>query len=78
MFVNLSIVISLQYAAVISPQSVRQVHHILVYLCEGMNLTGHPDVGVKRQCDGISEEIEPCRLSSTIAGWAVGGNVSDH
>ena len=68
----------MQYAAVISPQSVRQVHHILVYLCEGMNLTGHPDVGVNHECDGISEEIEPCRLSITIAAWAVGGNVSNH
>ena len=69
---------SLQYAAVISPQSVRHVHHILVYLCEGMNLTGHPDAGVNHECDGISEEIEPCRLSTTIAAWAVGGNVSNH
>ena len=43
-----------------------------------MNLTGHPDVGVNHECDGISEEIEPCRLSTTIAAWAVGGNVSNH
>jgi len=40
-----------------------------------MNLTGHPDVGVSQECDGISEEIQPCRRSTLIAAWAVGGNV---
>ena len=43
-----------------------------------MNLTGHPDVGVNHECDGISKEIQPCRLSTTIATWAVGGSVSNH
>ena len=67
--------LSLQYSAEISPESIRQVHHIIVYLCDGMNLTGHPDVGVGHTCDSIAEEIQPCRLSTFLAAWAVGGNV---
>ena len=74
----MNIVISLQNAAVISPQSFHHVHHILVYLCAGVNLTGHPDVGVNHECDGISEEIRPCKFSTVIAVWAIGGNVSNH
>ena len=68
----------LQYSAEISPESIRHVHHILIYLCDGMNLTGHPDVGVKHECDGIAEEVRACRLSTILAAWAVGGNVSNH
>ena len=67
--------ISLQFNQELSPDSVRQVHHITVYLCEGMNLTGHPDVGVSYECDGITQELVPCRFSTVIGGWAVGGNV---
>jgi len=51
---------------------------MLLYLCDGMNLTGHPAVGVSQDCDGISEEIEPCIGSTLIAAWAVGGNVSSY
>ena len=72
---DLYIAMPLQYAIVLSPESIRQVHHILVYLCEGMNLTGHPDVGVRQECDNIAEEVQPCRFSTLIAGWAIGGNV---
>ena len=65
----------LQYSAEISPESIPHVHHILVFLCDGKNLTGHPDVGVNHDCDGISEELQACRLSTILAAWAVGGNV---
>ena len=67
----------LQFAPVLSPESIRHVHHILIYLCDGMNLTGHPEVGIKRECDGISEEVRPCRFATIIGGWAVGGSVSN-
>ena len=43
-----------------------------------MNLTGHPEVGVKQECDRISEEILPCRFATILAAWAIGGNVSSH
>ena len=49
---------------------------MLVYLCEGMNLTGHPDVGVEKHCDHIAEEVQPCKGAKLLAGWAVGGSVS--
>ena len=67
----------LQYSAEISPESIRHVHHLVVYLCDGMNLTGHPDVGVNHDCNGISEAVVACRSSAIIAAWAVGGNVSN-
>ena len=62
----------------LSHESIRHVHHMVVYLCEGLNLTGHPEVGAKRECVGISQEFRPCLLAITIAAWAVGGNVSNH
>ena len=74
---NILWIMYIQYAAKISPQSARHVHHIILYLCEGMNFTGHPAVGVSEECDGIAEELEPCKSSTIIAGWAVGGNVRD-
>ena len=67
---------SFQYTAEISPESARHVHHIVVYLCEGMNLTGHPHLGVNHECDGLSKEIKPCRGSTLLVSWAIGGNVS--
>ena len=42
-----------------------------------MNLTGHPDVGVEHNCDGIAEEVQACRFSTFLAAWAIGGNVSN-
>ena len=68
----------LQYAPVLSTESIRHVHHILVFLCEGLNYTGHSEVGARRECDGISHEVEPCRFSTVIAAWAIGGSVSIH
>ena len=66
---------SLQFAAQITPESAQHVHHMLLYLCDGQNLTGDPAVGVSQECDGISERIQPCRYSTIVAGWAIGGNV---
>ena len=79
MLVRMHVVMSipLQYSAVINPESIRHVHHMLLYLCDGMNLTGHPDVSVSQVCDGIAEEIQACQASTVIAAWAVGGNVRD-
>ena len=67
--------VPLQHSAIITPESIHHVHHVLVYLCDGMNLTGHPNVNVSQECDGIAEEIQPCIFSTIIAAWAVGGNV---
>ena len=75
---NIMLLISLQYSAVITPESRRHVHHMVVYLCDGMNLTGSPDLNIKQECDGISEQTQPCRASTVIAAWAVGGNYVRH
>ena len=64
-----------QTAAQITPDSARHVHHMLLYLCDGFNLTGDPAVGVSQECNGISQKILPCRSSIVIASWAVSGNV---
>ncbi|XP_065899415.1 putative DBH-like monooxygenase protein 2 [Dysidea avara] len=61
-------------AAQITPDSARHVHHMLLYLCDGFNLTGDPAVGVSQECNGISQKILPCRSSIVIASWAVSGN----
>lgn len=68
---------ALQFAARITPESAQHVHHMLLYLCDGQNFTGDPAVaiGVSQECNGISERIQPCRYSTIVAGWAIGGNV---
>ena len=48
---------------------------MVVYLCEGMNLTGHSVVNETFECDNITRDIQPCRFATIIAGWAIGGNV---
>ena len=66
----------IQEASVLTPESARHVHHMLLYLCDGIDLTGDPAVGVSQECNGISVKLQACRTSALIAGWAVGGNVS--
>jgi len=72
------IIISSQYEPILSTESICHVHHVLIYLCEGLNYTGHPEVGVNRECDGITREVAPCRFATLIAAWAIGGNVSTY
>ena len=48
---------------------------MLLFLCDGIDLTGDPNIGISHECDNISETLEPCRFSIVIAAWAVGGNV---
>ena len=62
----------------ITPESLRHVHHLIVYLCDGVNLTGNPDINIKQECDNITQQTELCRSSTTIAGWAFGGNYVRH
>ena len=49
------------------------VHHLLVYLCTGINDTHIDSGGV---CDEeVGDEVNDCRGGSVIAAWAVGGEV---
>ena len=50
------------------------VHHLLIYLCDGVNDT---HVGNGGECDeGVPEAVSACRGGTLIAAWAVGGEVS--
>ena len=49
------------------------VHHLLIYLCEGLNDT---HVGNGGDCEGnVANEVAECRGGTIIAAWAVGGEV---
>ena len=61
-----------QYSPVID--SIAHVHHILVYICAGLNAT---EVNNSAPCIGnIGESLDECRGGEIIASWAVGGGVS--
>ena len=52
------------------------VHHLLVYLCSGINDT---HVGNGGDCDGdVGNEIRECSQGTVVAAWAVGGEVSSN
>ena len=59
---------------VISVDSSPHVHHMLVYLCDGLE---HAQVGTGNVCVNAHINIQYCRSGGTlIGGWAVGGTVS--
>ena len=41
---------------------------IVVLLCESMDLTKYDNVDISHECDGITQEILPCRFVTVIAG----------
>ena len=48
---------------------------MLVYICAGLNETQVNDSG---PCNGgVGESVAECRDGDLIAGWAVGGEVSN-
>jgi len=48
---------------------------MLVYLCAGLNET---EVNDSAPCSGgVGESVAECRGGELIAGWAVGGEVSN-
>ena len=47
------------------------VHHLLIYVCEGVNET---HLGNGGDCDGdVAQEVRDCRGGVLFAAWAVGG-----
>ena len=48
------------------------VHHLLIYLCDGLNQT---HVGVGDVCDYVANEVKQCLGGGVITAWAVGGEV---
>ena len=62
-----------QIAPYITEGNTAFVHHVLVYLCLGLN---DAVVGQGTECDSAHIDIHECRADSLIGAWAVGGNVS--
>ena len=63
-----------QYGPSITPNNTAFVHHIIVYLCGALvDITD----GTSSECKGQASlaPISQCRQGTTIAGWAVGGEV---
>ena len=63
-----------QYGPRITPNNTAFVHHIIVYLCGALvDITD----GTSSVCMGQASlaPISQCRQGTTIAGWAVGGEV---
>ena len=64
-----------QYSPLIGNENFAYVHHMLVYLCAGLNDT---EVNDSAPCTGgVGESVAECRGGELIAGWAVGGEVSN-
>ena len=64
----------LQYGPRITPNNTAFVHHIIVYLCDGLvNVTE----GTSSECFGqaTAGPISECRQGAGLGGWAVGGEV---
>ena len=63
-----------QYSPLIDNENFAYVHHMLVYLCGGLNETQVNDSG---PCQGgVGESLNECRRGEIIGAWAVGGEVS--
>ena len=56
-----------QYFPIISPNEFQYVHHLLVYLCDNL------EVSINAPCN--AEVGVQCLSGELIAAWAIGGNV---
>ena len=64
-----------QYSPLIDNENFAYVHHMLVYICAGLNET---QVNDSAPCEGgVGESLSECRFGEVIAAWAVGGEVSN-
>lgn len=60
-----------KFSPLITKGNEAQVHHLLIYTCDGLDGT---HVGTGGDCDeGVANEVKECRGETLIAGWAVGG-----
>ena len=64
-----------QYSPLIDNENFAYVHHMLVYICAGLNET---QVNDSAPCQGgVGESLSECLAGEVIGGWAVGGEVSN-
>ena len=67
-------VIILQLSPIITEGNEAHVHHLVIYLCAGLNDT---HVGTSKVCtEGVGDEVNACRGRIIIGAWTIGGEVS--
>ena len=64
----------MQFAPVISPGSEPHVHHLLIYVCDGLD--GLDLTTEQGACHTLNSRIQRCVGGILIGGWAVGGEVN--
>ena len=63
----------LQFGPIITEGNEAHVHHLIIYLCTGLN---HTHVGESGDCNGgVRDEVAACCGGKVVAAWAVGGEV---
>ena len=69
------IILYVQFAPVISPGNEPHVHHLLIYVCDGLD--GLDLTTEQGACHTVDWRIRQCTFGGVlIAGWAVGGEVN--
>ena len=67
-------IIILQLSPIITEGNEAHVHHLVIYLCSGLNDTY---VGTSGVCtEAIGDEVNTCRGGTIIGAWTIGGEVS--
>ena len=57
----------------ITPGNEKYVHHLLVYLCDGLDGVELDEGG---PCATVDPRIQQCLTRTLIGAWAVGGEVT--
>ena len=74
-FQNFNLFSLLQYSPLIDNENFDYVHHMLVYICAGLN---EAEVNDSAPCrGGVGVSLSACLAGEVLAGWAVGGEVSN-
>ena len=68
--------IFIQFTPSISSGNEVHVHHLLIYVCDGLD--GLDLQAEQGPCNSINSTIQSCLGGLLIGGWAVGGEVSDY
>lgn len=63
---------SQQFSPKITPGNEEYVHHMLIYICDGLD---NVNLGQGGPCNSVDRRIRNCRVDQ-IGAWAVGGEVS--
>ena len=64
-----------QFSPIITPGNEPYLHHVLVYICDGLDGV---DITVEGPCSSADQRIQRCLSELLVGAWAVGGEVSAH